>query len=123
MTKISAYAIGVLLLVIAVGGAWWYVDSLRGDLADARKELATVQTNANTCASALTQANDATQAAEVKAKLMQGQAQALIDSAAGQKGKNNAGGAAFADKVTHSAKAPDCQAVLEAQVCPALSGY
>lgn len=123
MTKLYAYAIGALLVVIAIGSAWWYMDSLKGDLVAARKDLATERTNAGNCAAALVQANDATAKAEAKAKLMQGQAQTLIDTAAGQKGKNNAGGAAFAEKVTRNTKAPDCQAVLEAQLCPALSGY
>lgn len=123
MKDIYSYAIMLLLAALIVGAGNWYVDSLKGDVAAARKDLATVQANANNCASALRQANDATAAAEAKAKLMQSQAQALIDSTAGQKGKNNAGGAAFAEKITHNVKAPDCQAVLEAQLCPALSGY
>ncbi|UPG89284.1 hypothetical protein L2Y96_18060 [Luteibacter aegosomaticola] len=123
MNKIYAYAIGGLLAVIAVGCEWWYVDSLQTDLADARRDLSTVQGNTDRCALALTQANDATAAAEAKWKLMQGQAQALIDDSAGQKAKNNTVGTAFAAKVTESAKAPDCHAVLEAQLCPALSGY
>jgi hypothetical protein len=123
MTKLYAYAIAGLLAVIAIGGAWWYVDSLQADLTDARHDLTTAQGNNDRCAIALTQANDLTAQAEAKAKLMQGQAQALIDGAAGQKAKNNASGATFASKVTESAKAPDCHAVLEAQLCPALSGY
>lgn len=123
MNKLYAYAIGGLLAVVAMGGVWWYVDSLQGDLADARHDLATANDNSDRCAIALTQANDLTAAAEAKAKLMQGQAQALIDGTAGQKAKNNATGTTFASKVTESAKAPDCHAVLEAQLCPALSGY
>ena len=123
MTKVYAYAIGALLLVIAAGSAWWYVDSLRSDLAHAQADLDTEKGNAGRCVAALVQANDTTAAAEAKAKLMQGQAQALIDGAATQKGKNGASGSAFAAKVTQSAKAPDCKSLLEATLCPALSGY
>lgn len=123
MTKLYAYAIGALLVVIAVGSAWWYVESLRSDLAQARTDLATEKANTGKCAAALVQANDATAAAEDKAKIMQSQAQALIDGAATQKGRNNVAAAAFATKVTQSAKAPDCKSLLEATLCPALSGY
>ena len=123
MTKLYAYAIAALLAALAVGGSWWYVDSLRADLASARADVATEKANTGKCAVALVQANDATTQAEAKAKLMQSQAQALIDVASGQKGKNNSAAAAFATKVTQSAKAPDCKSLLEATLCPALSGY
>ncbi|NID15397.1 hypothetical protein [Luteibacter yeojuensis] len=123
MSRFYAPALAILLVVIAVGSTWWYVDSLQADVAAARRDLATAQSATSSCATALTLANDATAKAEQKAALMQSQAQTLIDSAASDKAKNNADGAAFAEKVTHSAKAPDCQAVLEAQLCPALSGY
>lgn len=121
--KLYAYAIGALLVVITIGAAWWYVGSLRGDVASARADLVTEQANTSKCAAALVQANDATAAAEAKAKLMQSQAQALIDGAVTQKARNAAAGSAFAQKVTASAKAHDCQTVLEATLCPALSGY
>lgn len=123
MTKIYSYAIMLLLAALIVGAGNWYVDSLKADLATARKDLATEQTNASNCATALVQANDATAKAEDRAKLMQVQAQTLIDSADGKKAKNSASAAVFAVKVSKGAKAPDCQAVLEAQLCAALSGY
>lgn len=123
MTKLYAYAIGALLVVIAIGATWWYVDSLRSDLAQARADLATEKDNTSKCASALVLANAATAAAEAKAALMKSQAQALINGASDQKGKNAAAGTAFAAKVTQGAKAPDCKSLLEATLCPALSGY
>ena len=123
MTKLYAYAIGALLVVIAIGSAWWYVECLRSDLAQARTDLNTEKGNTGKCAAALVQANDATAHAEAKAALMKSQAQALIDGASTQKGKNNSAGVAFATKVTESAKAPDCKSLLEATLCPALSGY
>lgn len=123
MSRLYALAVAILLLVIAVGSTWWYVDSLKGDLHEARKDLAAAQSATSNCTAALAIANDATVKAEQKGALMQRQAQALIDSADGQKARNNAASAVFAEKVTRSAKEPDCQAVLEAQLCPALSGY
>lgn len=123
MTRLYAYAIGLLLLAIAVGGAWWYVRGLQLDVKSAEAKLAVAQQSANTCATALGQANDATSAAIAQAKLMQSHAQELIDGTAGQKAKNSAAGAVFSKKISDSTKAPDCQSVLEAMLCPALSGY
>lgn len=123
MTKIYAYAIGALLAVIAVGATVWYISSLRGDVASARSNQAIAEGNVSTCASALKQADDATAEAQAKAEAYRVQAQAIIDSATTQKGKNTAAGTVFATKLTTSAKTADCQTVLEAQLCPALSGY
>jgi len=123
MTKIYAYAIGVLLLVIAIGGAWWYVDSLRHAAVTAEAKQAAAEASVGTCAAALVQANDATAAAVAQAKAQREQAQSVIDAATTQKGKNNAVGALFAKKIADSAKTLDCQSVLEATLCPALSGY
>lgn len=123
MNKLYAYGAAALLLVIAIGATAWRIDHLGAELDEARAAITTKQTDLNNCAGALVQANDATAQAEAKAKLMQSQAQALIDGATTQKGKNTAAGTVFAQKVAASAKAHDCQAVLEATLCPALSGY
>ncbi|UPG86841.1 hypothetical protein L2Y94_05665 [Luteibacter aegosomatis] len=123
MNKLYAYTTAALLLVIAIGATAWRIDYLSNELTEARNALTTKQTDLDTCAGALVQANDATAQAEAKADLMRSQAQTLIDGAASRKGKNTAAGAVFAQKVTASAKAPDCHSVLEAALCPALSGY
>ena len=86
MMKVGLYAVATVATVILVGFPWWWADRLNGELTTAKAELAAAQTATDNCASALQQANDATAAAEAKAKLMQSQAQPLIDSAAGQNG-------------------------------------
>jgi hypothetical protein len=123
MTKLYAYAIGALLVVIVLVAGSWYISSLRHDVDQSRSDLAIAQGNVSTCAGALKQADQATSDAIEQAKLYRSYAQSLGEAAMAQKGKNNAAGDAFASKVATSAKAPDCQSVLEAQLCPALSGY
>jgi len=123
MTKIYAYAIGALLLVIALGATGWYISDLRGDVATAKSNQAIAEGNVSTCATALKQADQATADAVAQSKLYHDQAQAAIDAATTQKGKNTAAGTVFATKIITSAKTTDCQSVLEAALCPALSGY
>ena len=123
MTKIYAYAIGALLLVIVLGAVVWYITDLHGDVAAAKANQVIAEGNVSTCASALKQADEATASALAKAEAYRSQAQAIIDTATTQKGKNTAAGTVFASKLTTSATTADCQSVLEAQLCPALSGY
>jgi hypothetical protein len=123
MTKIYAYAIGALVLVILLVAGGWYVSSLRHDVASAKTNQALAEGNVSTCAGALKQADQATADAVKQAKLYQVQAQSAIDAATTQKGKNTAAGTVYAEKIITSSKTADCQSVLEATLCPALSGY
>jgi hypothetical protein len=123
MTKVYAIVIGALLLVIALVAGGWYISSLRSDVATAKANQVIAEGNVSTCASALKQADDATASALAKAEAYRSQAQTIIDAATTQKGKNTAAGTVFASKLTTSATTADCQSVLEAQLCPALSGY
>jgi len=75
------------------------------------------------CSSALDATTAATDAAKARADLVQRQAQSVIDGAPGVKATNAASAAIFTGKVSAAAKAKDCQSVLEATLCPALSGY
>lgn len=75
------------------------------------------------CASALNVTTAATDAAKARAALAQQQAQAVIDGAGKDKAANAAATAVFTGKVAAASKAGDCQSVLEATLCPALSGY
>ena len=123
ITKVYAYAIAALLAVLCIGGAWWYVSHLRTEVADARAKEVAAEQQVSSCAGALNVANANADAAIAQAKAEHDQAQAAIDFATTQKGKNAATAAAFAKKLNDSAKSPDCRSVLEATLCPALTGY
>lgn len=121
--KVYVYAIAALLLVLAIVGTGWYVTHLKAEVATAQAKQSVAEASVSTCAVALKQADQATADAQAKAKIIHEQAQAIVDSATTQKGKNTAAGTVFTTKLTTSAKTTGCQSVLEAQLCPALSGY
>lgn len=123
MKKVYEYAILVLLAVILVGGTGWYMTHLRSQIDLANSKLVEAEASLGMCASGLDATTAATDLAKKRADLMQSQAQDVIDGAGKDKKANAAAAATFSTKVSTAAKASDCQAVLEAQLCPALSGY
>lgn len=123
INKVYIYAIAALLAVLAIVGSCWYVSHLKTAVTLAQGKQAVAEASVSTCAAALVQADQATADAQAQAKIIHDQAQAIVDSATTQKGKNTAAGTVFTTTLTTSAKATGCQSVLEASLCPALSGY
>jgi precorrin-3B methylase len=123
VTKLYQIAIAVLLIALAVVGAWLYVDHLKGEVATAQSVSAMAVQQSTACAAALSEANNATDVAVAKFKDQQGMAQAAILASA--KVKTDAGKslAAWQKKYAEALKAPDCKALMEANVCPSLAGY
>lgn len=121
--RVYIYAIAGLLVVIALVGSGWYVSHLKGEVVTAQAKQSVAEASVGACAAALVQADQATADAKAQAKIIHDQAQDIVDSATTQKGKNTAAGTVFTTTLTASAKTTGCQSVLEASLCPALSGY
>jgi len=113
----------VVAVALLIASSVAYVRHLAVAAEEAHARQVEAESSLSMCGSALDAATTATDAAKARAELMQRQAQAIIDGTKPVKAANAAAGALFAGKVDEAKGKAECQSVLEATLCPALSGY
>lgn len=128
MSKLYIYA-GVVLALCILGVVEHHrifaegAASRQADVDAANRKTEAESARANSYALSLQSADLATKAAEAQAESQRALAQQLIDESIKQKGLNAKAALGFEKRLAAAAKAPDCQTVLQATLCPAVMGY